>query len=212
MKEKFNEKVIPVILKFINTKGIQSIKNGMVTSMSPLIIGSIFLILSNFPVKAVVDVLESTGIKAVLDQACGATFSISAMIAVIGISYSYAKLENQNLKIIKAGQETEMDEKFELACFQIITYVGTARTHFINAIHCAKEGKYDEAAELIKQGDEAFSLGHNAHADLLTMDANGEISNGYMLLMHAEDQLMSAESFRTLADEFIALYKRIDEK
>ena len=46
-----------------------------------------------------------------------------------------------------------MDEKFELACFQIITYVGTARTHFINAIHCAKEGKYDEAAELIKQGD-----------------------------------------------------------
>ena len=35
-----------------------------------------------------------------------------------------------------------MDEKFELACFQIITYVGTARTHFINAIHCAKEGKY----------------------------------------------------------------------
>ena len=31
MKEKFNEKVIPVILKFINTKGIQSIKNGMVT-------------------------------------------------------------------------------------------------------------------------------------------------------------------------------------
>ena len=50
-----------------------------------------------------------------------------------------------------------MDEKFELACFQIITYVGTARTHFINAIHCAKEGKYDEAAELIKQGDEAFS-------------------------------------------------------
>ena len=102
-----------------------------------------------------------------------------------------------------------MNEKFELSCFQIITYVGTARTHFING---AKEGKYDEAAELIKQGDEAFSLGHNVHADLLAMDANGEISNGYMLLMHAEDQLMSAESFRTLADEFITLYKRIDEK
>ena len=82
-----------------------------------------------------------------------------------------------------------MNEKFELSCFQIITYVGTARTHFINAIHCAKEGKYDEAAELIKQGDEAFSLGHNVHADLLAMDANGEISNGYMLLMHAEDLL-----------------------
>ena len=27
-----------------------------------------------------------------------------------------------------------MDEKFELACFQIITYVGTARTHFIKTL------------------------------------------------------------------------------
>ena len=87
MKEKFNEKVIPVILKFINTKAIQSIKNGMVTSMSPLIIGSIFLILSNFPIKAVVDVLESTGIKPVLDQVCGATFSISALIADIIVKF-----------------------------------------------------------------------------------------------------------------------------
>ena len=39
-----------------------------------------------------------------------------------------------------------MDEKFELACFQIITYVGTARTNFINAIQFAKEGKYDESS------------------------------------------------------------------
>ena len=49
------------------------------------------------------------------------------------------------------------------------------------------------AADLLKQGDEAFALGHNGHADLLTMDANGEISDGYMLLMHAEDQLMSVD-------------------
>lgn len=95
MKKKFNEKVIPGIIKFINTKGVQSIKNGMVYSMPLLIIGSIFLILANFPVQAVVDVLEATGIKSVLDQAYGATFNISAMIAVIGISYNYAKLEKQ---------------------------------------------------------------------------------------------------------------------
>ena len=69
-----------------------------------------------------------------------------------------------------------MDEKFETACFQIITYVGTARTHFINAIQCAKEGKYDEAAELIKQGDEAFSLGHNAVSYThLTLPTNREV-------------------------------------
>lgn len=95
MKQYMNERVIPRIVQFINTKGVQSIKNGMVYSMPLLIIGSIFLILANFPVQAVVDVLESTGIKSALDQAYGATFNISAMIAVIGISYNYVKLEGQ---------------------------------------------------------------------------------------------------------------------
>ncbi len=68
MNQYLSEKVIPKIIKFINTKGVQSIKNGMVYSMPLLIIGSIFLILSNFPVQAVVDVLEQTGIKEVMDQ------------------------------------------------------------------------------------------------------------------------------------------------
>lgn len=103
-----------------------------------------------------------------------------------------------------------MNEELELLCFQIITYVGTARTRFIEAIQCAKAGKYEEAQDLLKQGDEAFAEGHKGHAGLLTKDANGELEGGLMILMHAEDQLMSAESFRILAEEFIALYQRID--
>lgn len=90
-----NEKIIPKIMKLINTKAVQSIKDGMIYSMPLLIVGSVFLILSNFPVQGVVVFLEETGIKAVMDQAYGATFNISAMIAVIGISYNYVKLEGQ---------------------------------------------------------------------------------------------------------------------
>ena len=32
----------------------------------------------------------------------------------------------------------EVSEQFEMLCFQVITFVGTARTHFINAIQSAK--------------------------------------------------------------------------
>lgn len=95
MQQYLSDKVIPRIIKFINTKGVQSIKNGMVYSMPLLIVGSVFLILANFPVQAVVDFLESTGMKDIMDQAYGATFNISAMIGVIGISYTYVKLEGQ---------------------------------------------------------------------------------------------------------------------
>ncbi len=103
----------------------------------------------------------------------------------------------------------EVSEQFEMLCFQVITYVGTARTHFINAIQSAKSGNFEEAQKLMKEGDEAFAQGHNGHADLLTMDANGELTGGLMLLMHAEDQLMSAENFRILAKEFIELYQKM---
>ena len=88
-----NDKVIPKIMAFVNTKAIHALKDGMIYSMPLLIVGSFFLILSNFPLKVVVDWLTNTGIKDILDQAYGATFSISAIIAVIGIAYNYVKNE-----------------------------------------------------------------------------------------------------------------------
>ncbi len=63
----------------------------------------------------------------------------------------------------------------------------------------------------IRQGDEAFTEGHHIHADLLAQDANGELNESGLILMHAEDQLMSAETFRIMAEEFIEVYKKIEK-
>ena len=95
MGERFNKNVIPKILAFVNTKAVQAIKDGMVYTMPLLIVGSIFLILANLPIKAAADALANAGITNIFNQAYGATFSISAIIAVVGISYTYAKLEGQ---------------------------------------------------------------------------------------------------------------------
>ncbi len=102
-----------------------------------------------------------------------------------------------------------MTEAFETACFGIITYVGTARSCFINAVQSAKKGDFKEAEEQIRQGDEAFTEGHHIHADLLAQDASGELKETGLILMHAEDQLMSAETFRVMAEEMIEIYKKI---
>lgn len=105
-----------------------------------------------------------------------------------------------------------MSEELSVICFEIITYVGTARSCSINAIQCAKKGEFEQAEQMIKQGDEAFSQGHDAHADLLTKDAEGNLSAVGLLLLHAEDQLMSAEGFRIIAEEFIDVYKQLLNK
>lgn len=101
-------------------------------------------------------------------------------------------------------------EGLELIAFQIISAVGTARSCYIEAIQEAKKGNYESAERLIKDGDEAFVEGHDAHAGLLQKEASGEGGNINLLILHAEDQLMSAEGFKTIALEFIEVYKRFD--
>ena len=59
-------------------------------------------------------------------------------------------------------------------------------------------------------GGAAFAEGHKAHAALLRDEASGNDPKIMtLLLVHAEDQLMAAETFRTLALEFIDVYKKI---
>lgn len=97
-------------------------------------------------------------------------------------------------------------------CFQIITCVGSAKSSFIEAIVSAKSGDFDGARAKIKEGDNYFAEGHHVHADLVSKEANGEQTLITLLLIHAEDQLMSAETARIYALEFIELYEKLQEK
>ena len=78
----------------------------------------------------------------------------------------------------------DMNE-LQMTCFEIISYVGTAKSMYINAVQKAKEGDFDAAEELIKQGDEAYNGGHDVHMGLLKKEANGE-RNGEapLILLH----------------------------
>ena len=100
-------------------------------------------------------------------------------------------------------------EGLELTCFQIISSVGMARSLFIEAIQEAKAGNFEAAEQKINEGNENFTTGHHAHAQLIQQEASGDVTQMTLLLTHAEDQLMSAEAFKILAQEFIDLYKEI---
>ena len=56
----------------------------------------------------------------------------------------------------------DMNE-LQMTCFEIISYVGTAKSMYINAVQKAKEGDFDAAEELIKQGDEPVTVATMSH-------------------------------------------------
>ena len=102
-------------------------------------------------------------------------------------------------------------EGLELACFEIISNVGMAKTCYINAIHKAEEGEYEEAKKLIEEGNEHYAEGHKAHVEMIQKEASGESVETCLLLIHAEDQMMSAETFQVPAGEFIKMCKMINK-
>lgn len=93
MNNFINEKLLPPILKFVNTKAITALRNGMLYTMPFTIIGSIFLLLANFPIPAVADWVASSGLDVYFNEAFGASFGIMSIFAVMGMANSYVKEE-----------------------------------------------------------------------------------------------------------------------
>ncbi len=104
-----------------------------------------------------------------------------------------------------------MVEGLEMICFQIISNVGGARSSYIEAIQKAKQGDFEGAEACMETGQQQFLAGHEAHFELLQKEAQGQAVGGSLILVHAEDQLMSAEGFKIIAEEMIESYKRIVE-
>lgn len=91
MKEFINEKIFPAVMDFITSKPISAIKDGMVATMSLTIIGSIFLLLANFPWLPVKDFFVSIGVQAHMLQVYRSSFNVLALVAVFTIAYNYVK-------------------------------------------------------------------------------------------------------------------------
>jgi PTS system cellobiose-specific IIA component len=99
----------------------------------------------------------------------------------------------------------------ELICFQIISFSGSARSIFVEAMKAAKSGDFKEARRLITEGEKIYYEGHKVHSDLLQEVANGNYTDVTLLLTHAEDQLMSAEIIRIMAEELLSLYGELKD-
>lgn len=93
MKDFLNNKVVPRLMAFINTKAMQGLKDGMLYSMPMMIIGSVFLLVANFPYTPFANWLAAVGVTPILNQAYGNTFNIMALITAAGIAYTYVKNE-----------------------------------------------------------------------------------------------------------------------
>lgn len=103
-----------------------------------------------------------------------------------------------------------MDEKMEMAICEMISAAGGAKSKYIEAVSAANVGEFENAQKLIDEGNEIFLNAHKGHADMLGAEASSVNSTVTLLLVHAEDQMMCAEAFKTIAAQLIDVYKKMD--
>ncbi len=100
----------------------------------------------------------------------------------------------------------------ELVAFEIISNVGMAKSLAMEAIREARNGNFEEAEKKINDAKSFLLEGHHAHFGLIQDEANGKKLEFSLIIMHAEDQLMSAETIKDIAIELIEMNKEIKIK
>ena len=103
-------------------------------------------------------------------------------------------------------------EQLSEVAFQIITYAGEAKSEAMLAIYEAKAKNFDQAEQKIKLANEAINQASHQHFELIQAEAQGSKIEIPLLLMHAEDQLLSTQSVILLAEEIIRLHQKIKEQ
>lgn len=95
----------------------------------------------------------------------------------------------------------------EMISFKIIAYAGEARSYAFNALQSAKKGDFKEAENLINKSKDSMKLAHQVQTDILFKEIEGEKTEMSVLLVHAQDHLMTALLAIELIEEMIELYR-----
>ena len=103
-----------------------------------------------------------------------------------------------------------MDQE-EMVIFQLITFGGSARSDVFEAYAAAKNGDFEGAQALIKSAGEALLEAHKVQTDLIQQEAAGNNMTVKLLMVHAQDHLMTSILAKDLIQSMIEMQKQIQE-
>ena len=95
--------------------------------------------------------------------------------------------------------------------FEIILSAGDSKTSSIEAIERARVFEFEEAWALIRKSETEMVAAHQFEKDLITEEANNSGKQYGVLMMHAQDHLMTAIIFLEMAQQMIKIYEELHE-
>jgi PTS system cellobiose-specific IIA component len=100
----------------------------------------------------------------------------------------------------------------EQEIFEIISHGGDARGYAYEALREAKEKNLDKAKELLDKAQDELDLAHNTQTKLIQAELNGGNLKMSLLMVHAQDQLMTAISEKNLIEQMVDMLRIVYNK
>jgi PTS system cellobiose-specific IIA component len=100
----------------------------------------------------------------------------------------------------------------ELVAMELVGNAGEARSLAFEALAEAKKRNFEKAEELLEKSKEASLKAHHTQTELICNEADGNKVEIGLLMVHAQDHLMTSILARELISEMIELYKKLQGK
>lgn len=103
----------------------------------------------------------------------------------------------------------QKEQETLMAAMGLIANGGNAKSLAFEAIRLAKKGDIEGARAKLKESDKSLLEAHNSQTGMLTREAQGDHMHVTLLVVHSQDHLMNAITFRDLAGEMVDLYEKL---
>jgi len=97
----------------------------------------------------------------------------------------------------------------ESTVMELLIYAGQARSDAMEAIRASRKKLWDEAEQLMASSESACREAHKIQTALIGQDEGCGKINVNLILVHAQDHLMTAMLCQDLAKEIISLRKEV---
>ena len=95
---------------------------------------------------------------------------------------------------------------------ELIVKSGEARTLAMEALSHARTGNFEQAENALKDSREASRLAHKMQTALIAADGGEGKVPVTLMMVHAQDHLMTSMLAQDLADEMVRLYQRLESR
>ncbi len=103
-------------------------------------------------------------------------------------------------------------EELAGVAFNIIIHAGNAKSSAMEGVYAAKEGNFKLAKEKIEESHKEMIEAEKQHTPLIQAEAQGTKVDIPLLLMHAEDQMLTTQTLILMAEEIIHLHEVVAKK